>query len=414
LNQIEPDVGGIVLTSFGLARVLQVRCRGVIKCQLKGGGDGGKYKGKAALCVLNASSYQVLSQAPTGDLSSAELAQYALRLQSLAVVEAKRRHPGRAFQLYERVLTASAQLLRDKSLPQSQRGDWVIRTVKCSISGAQIAIQLHLYPAALELTKDALAVLDALERKRTASVGSSGTRGSLSVPSLERKKVTGVERGENTSMSSGDSSITSSSSSSSSGMDSAPVLDVGCVKLFGECRVRALLVTAQALLGMDQGKTLAFAALRVLEQAQGILRKYTVKPYLEHPDYKSTMKAFVSLQKDLKRLKKQAKLVIRPKAAATSQSTASPGRFASWLLRSTRRVMFADVDKKPSTTSHRSLSSSSSSAPPVAVSVTSKAMAAVVSSSTANTWTRRDTLVLSGVVAGGLVAFHCAMRRQRI
>jgi hypothetical protein len=407
LNRIEPEVGGIVLTSFGLARVLQVRSRGVIKCQLKAGREQGKRRNKkaAALCVLGASSYQVVSQGPTGDLSSAELGQYALRLQSLAVVEGRRRHAGMALQLYERVLAASAQLLQDKSLPQSQRGDWVIRTVKCSISAAQIAIQLHRYPEALDYTKDALGVLDALERKRNTSTGTPET---LTVPPSEGKKVTGFEKDEDTSISSGDSSITSSSSS---GGDRAPVLDVGCVKLFGECRVRALLATAQALLGMDQGKTLAFAALRVLEQAQGLLRRYTAKRYLEDPDFRSTMKAFVGLQKDLKRLKKQAKLVIKPRAAAPARDGGSPGRFASWLLRSTRRVMFADVDGK----APASRSPPAPSAPSVVVSAASKAMAAVVSSSpTANAWTRRDTLVLGGVVAGGVLAFHCAMRRQRI
>jgi hypothetical protein len=421
LDRIEPEVGGVVLTPFGLARVLQVRSRGVVKCQLKASGDAKAPKNKAAaLCILNESSYQVLSQAPAGDLTPLQLSQYALRLQAVAVDEARKLHAGRALQLYERVLAASSQLLQLRSaLPQSQRGDWVIRTVKCSIAAAQLAIQLGLAPAALDFTKDALGVLDALERNRSPSAG-DGTPGSRNPPELPlppppslssaARKGAAVEREEDTSTASGDSSVTSSSSSTTSG----PVLDVGYVKLFGECRIKALLVTAQALLEMEQGKTLAFAALRVLEQAQALLRKYSTKPYLANPDYKSTMKVFVSLQKDLKRLKKRAKLVIKPKVAAPAAQVTSPGRFASWLR--SRRVMFAD-DPRPKATAESAVPAASQPPSPSAVvAAASKVMAAVASSShsSSSTWTRRDSLVLGGVVAGGLVAFHCVMRRQRI
>jgi hypothetical protein len=406
LSRLDPEVGGTVLTPFGLARVLQVRSRGVVKCQLKGSSQGAK-----ALCILNESTYQVLSQVATSDMSPVELAQYALRLQTHALAEAKQHHSGRALQLYERVLAVSSQLLQQRaSMPQSQRGDWVIRTVKCSIEAARVAIQLHLFPLALDYTKDALGVIDALDRKRAAAATADGTSPPASpVRKPSSAPANGSTKDEDTSVTSTSDSSSVTSSSTSSTAPGGDLQDLGCVKLFGECRVKALLLTAQSLLEMRSGgKTLAFAALKLLDQAQTIMRKFSTRQYLENREYRSTLKVFVSLQKDLKRLKKQAKLIIKPKAPAVEKA-ASPGRFTSFFR--LRRVMFADDNDSSNKAKART--------PSPVVAVVSKAVAAVVatsssSSESSSTWTRRDTLVLGGVVAGGLVAFHCVMRRHRV
>jgi hypothetical protein len=402
LSRLDPEVGGTVLTPFGLARVLQVRSRGVVKCQLKGSIQGAK-----SLCILNESTYQVLSQVATSDMSPVELAQYALRLQTHALAEAKLHHSGRALQLYERVLAVASQLLQQRaSMPQSQRGDWVIRTVKCSIEAARVAIQLQLFPLALDYTKDALGVIDALDRKRAAAATADGTSPPASPVRKSSAPANGSTKDEDTSVTSTSDSSSVASSTTSSTAPGGDLQDLGCVKLFGECRVKALLLTAQSLLEMRSGgKTLAFAALKLLDQAQAILRKFSTRQYLENREYRSTLKVFVSLQKDLKRLKKQAKLIIKPKAPAVEKA-ASPGRFTSFFR--LRRVMFADDSDSSNKATART--------PSPVVAVASKAVAAVVASSSelSSTWTRRDTLVLGGVVAGGLVAFHCVMRRHRV
>ena len=468
--RLEPEVGGTVLTTFGLARVLQVRSRNVIKCQLEDRNSLSTTTttittANGALLVLQPDSYEVLSQHAPPVGSSALLADYALRLQCTAAREWKHRRAGRALELYQRVLIAASTLLVQPTstshslegpapLPPSQRGDWVVRSIKCHTSAAQIALSLGRPGLALDFTKEALAVLDALERKKRPSTPTALDNGAKT--SSSSKKANGGndddEDGHSTSSTGANSASSGDSNSTSSSSSDVPLQAVGQVKLFGECRLRALLLTAQALLELNSENqnssnnapssrgsssssgagTLARAALRVLEQAQKVLRRYAAPQYRARPEFRSTLKALVGIQKDLKRLKKQAKLaILQPKddaaaAEAAKAAEASTGLgFASplaWFR--PRRVWFADDKSKSSSSSSSSTSPSFSSPPNAAKSATrsdakdsvviaSRAVALATNASSHVTWTRRDTLVYGGVLAGGLMAFHYLLRQQR-
>ena len=216
----------------------------------------------------------------------------------------------------------------------TRKAEWLIQSVKCSNAAASCAMRLEQYDEALEWAKNALVILQALEKSKTPNddassqvTNTSGTHKLLewSLGQEEEKKQDDdflfVDDSE--SSDSGPGSWQSLSEQSPKQLE-----PLGAVKLFGDCRCHALLVTAEALLRKDPQHR--HASRRILEKAhKQCILKYTQSPttysddsqttdsssnrqcdsYLTNPLYRPCMKKLAVHQKNLRRIKKEIRKI---------------------------------------------------------------------------------------------------------
>jgi len=281
VNADDFEVGGQVLTLYGRGRILQVRSKQVkIQCL--------NWKlannSKVVMCINNSDVLATLSKTKATHMASVDdKCRYFAALKKAAQAELLSGRLGSALDLYRKTITVVTALLQhDTERNASQRADWLVTVVKCSNSAAMLCLELDLYGECMALTRNAMLVLDALE----------GDSGGKSRKKKDDDAVVGVSNG---SFDADDDHVSTDTPVS--------LQQVGQVKLFGECRVQALLYMATALLELDQPA----ACKTACQQAQACLVKYSAPEYMDHPEYRSILKRLVKLQKKLKEIKKQAR-----------------------------------------------------------------------------------------------------------
>lgn len=294
-HSIPPEIGGYVWTLYGRATVQELRPHQQIKVELV---DWKLAHHSKVTCILNYDTVTVLATQTLHTMSVVERLEYANALKNVASTEQQAKRYGNACHLYHETLTIVKAVLQDPAT-QEERADCLLMTVKCCNHAATCALHVDRYDQALEWTKNSMMVLDALERKASPD---------HPPPSNNNNSVAWV----------------------------------GTVKLFGECRIKALLVMAEALLGMNE----KHAAKQLLEQASGVIEHYTAPEYLRQPAFKPFVRRFVAHQKTIKALKKKCKVRTPVPAVAEEDEPV-----AETLWSRPRRVKFSDDDEKPVTSS---------------------------------------------------------------
>lgn len=280
---IEPEVGGEVFTPFGRGKVLQVRTKS-IKVRLVNWKLANQ---SPVICVFTLDNVTVLSSTKSSKMNIAEQVQYATALKTLAAQLQSAKKYGAALDVYNKLLSVVSGLLTN--LNKTERADWLVQSVKCNNHEATCCLVLELYSRALDCAKDALLVLDALEKGKAE--------------------------------------------------DDNNLQALGQVKLFGECRVKSLLLMAEALIGLQE----RHAARKIIDQAYKNIFKYTTRSsdYIQtSPEYKPVLKHLVSYHRQAKKLKRQTR---NNKIVAIDEK----GNNSSWFRR--RKVWFGGA-----TTHHES------------------------------------------------------------
>jgi hypothetical protein len=148
------------------------------------------------------------------------------------------------------------------------------------------------------------------EKKKAAAAESAAAEAGSGGSTKSSPSVATARTAAATTASSSSSETVTSEGTSSSEEDrsvSLPLQQVGEVRLFGECRIVALLHMASSLLASGQ----PHASKKTCEQAQNVLKRYSGREYLERSEYKSTLKKLVSLQKQIKVVKKRSRQAIK-------------------------------------------------------------------------------------------------------
>jgi len=312
VNEDDFEVGGQVLTLFGRGRILQVRSTQVkvhiLPWKLANG------ESKVFASIPNDQVLCVLSKCRASGMDLAQKREYVQALKRAAVAQGQARRYGCALDLYRKTIAVVTALLQEtrpgadaagsdsstsKQKHSAERADWLVTVVRCSNNAAAICLQLDLFEDCMSLTRNAMLVLDALQGEQRPSFPGPPTDTAMALQLAIDK--------------------TDSNSSCEEKKSAASPQQVGQVRLFGECKIQSLLYMAAALLKVEQ----ASACKKTCEQAQTILKQYSGREYLERSEYKSTLKRLVSLQKQIKALKKQARQAMKGKASGATITAAA-------------------------------------------------------------------------------------------
>lgn len=241
LSVEQPEVGGYVWTVYGRASVKDLRSN-LVHVELL---DWKLANNRRVTCYFQYNAVHVLATKTTRDMNISEHIEYAQALKESASSEHLLKNVGNAVSLFTQAVRVYQRVLRDAR--HEERADCLIPVVVCCNTAASNCLKLDRYDQALELSKQAMMALDALELKTVDPA--------------------------------------------------APA--VGQVKLFGESRIKALMNMAEALAGLGQKAD----AKRVLEQAEAVLRSYN--ELTSKPEFARISKHFAACQKYIKKLRKQ-------------------------------------------------------------------------------------------------------------
>jgi hypothetical protein len=229
---------------------------------------------------------------------------------------------GTALLLHQVALETTQAVLKDCN--SKERPNLLLSMVKGYNHAASCALQLDLHRKARDHAKNAIAVLDALEKKGQTQQHLQLLANGLSSPS----SVT---------------SVSSTSSFTTSSEDSAAV--VGKVKLFGECRCKALIFVARSYLEYPKCKQRhCDLAKNNLDKASAVIKKYTTKEYTGIAEMKPVLKQFVGHKRNITKYRQVARqpMTTSPSTAATATvgKDDDSKSYSTWFAN--KRVWFAD------------------------------------------------------------------------
>ncbi|GKY90892.1 hypothetical protein MPSEU_000062000 [Mayamaea pseudoterrestris] len=320
--QSVPSVGAPVLTAFGMGTVQNVSATTtntaagaatMISVTLDSWTLANNSK---VTCYLRRQDVTVLGSVSVETMTVEQTIEYAKLCKDLGV--AAQQHGklhGTALLLHETALAKTQSVLKQCSA--KERPNLFLGMVKGYNHAASCALQLDLQRKARDHAKNAIAVLDALEKK--------GQIHSL----LQQQQ-----------QASSPSSVSSSSSSLSE--DAAAI--VGRVKLFGECRCKSLILVARSYLEQANCKQRhRDLAKQHLDQASVVIKKYTSKEYTQLVEMKPVLRQFVSHKRNVTKYRMMAKM--QKEAALSSNASLSNNHndsssYSKWFAN--KRVWFAD------------------------------------------------------------------------
>jgi hypothetical protein len=237
--------------------------------------------------------------------------------------------------LHETALDVTRSMLQaddDLSLIDAdQRSTLFLTMVKGHNHAASCALGLDLCRKARDHAKNAIAILDALEKKAAAGQSPMASNGTAN---------------------------TTASTMSLSTLDSAKLL--GQIKLNGESRCKSLIFVARSYLEDSRRCRLRHCELAraSLDEANSIIKQYSSdKELLRMPEMKAVLKQFVSHRRNIQKYKRVCKQVqanlVNKHSNNNSDNYATS--YSTWFAN--KRVWFADDSSKRS----RAAASSSNS-----------------------------------------------------
>jgi hypothetical protein len=322
---LEPHIGGLVLTTFGMGTVAQVLTHNhqvqVILSSWKLAQESQQH----VVCYLRVADITIVSQQALDDMTMTQQIAFTKLLKDLACTAQNKKQTGLALSLHQTLLRACTTLLKTCHSPA--RADILVHAIKCNNHAAACALQLELRRVAREHAKTAIAIMDALQTKKTSATSASST-----------------------------TSITSTTS-------------LGEIKLFGQFRVKSLILVARSYLDLDGPTSTNYlkprhrdAAKLALDKADALVQA-TIHAAAQQDTLtkgSSTTQAQEDLRKQLasyrrqvKKLKQQYKQLQQqpPPLRSTASSSASYGTASRT---SKRMVSFADEKRasaRPTTSS---------------------------------------------------------------
>jgi tetratricopeptide (TPR) repeat protein len=318
-------VGSLILAPFGHGTVTEVRPHtGQVKVALSSWKLASE--NSTVICYLNLAEIRVLSAKSLNNMSVMEQCRFTQTLKTVACELYNDHRYGAALELFTwavEICTSLLQIDDSSSLPKNERADLLVNTVKNSNHVGQCCVQLELWQRAKQAAESAIALLDALGRKQQQQTPGATATGLMPLPSHDES-----ENG-------------STASDPSKPPSPAVLAMIGQARLFGECRVKAYLIMAQASHGLGQDKR----ALAQLDEAQAIVKKYATPDMAKQRDMRTLVKHFLSYQKKIKKLRRtiQESSSVSKVSAAPKIISPSPSEEAH---ERGRRVWFFG-EKKP-------------------------------------------------------------------
>jgi tetratricopeptide (TPR) repeat protein len=282
-ESVAPMVGDDVLTVYGRGRVIALKPPQTIVVELT---SWRLAQRSTVTCYLDSSTHQVqvVRKKTLHEMNNAwERVQHAQELKKDATRHFGTKNFEKALLIYSKAVDAVRNVQHDVNSTNELRADLVLLMITCCNNAATCCIHLAKYGLAIHFSKNALVLIDALYEKRGMKIHSILVKEGLSD-----------------------------------------------AKLFGEYKVKSLLMIAKGLVMEQQGEYAD--AMDVLKQANEAIAIYAANEEEEDSDSNSTL-LLLSQQKQVKRL--YATCIQRKKALKRKEKQRAQAMFASPLKETT-------------------------------------------------------------------------------
>lgn len=281
---VRPEVGSDVVCLYGRGRVMEIRSTtttdsthdGVVVVVVRLS-SWRLTRRSTVTCFLNIDAVRVVRHKQAYEMSVVEKVERAVELKAEASVQFTQKDYGQALQIYARAVDVVKFVQHKPDSTNVVRADLVVVMITCSNNAATCCWKLQQWDEAYKHAQQALSLLDALESKKGLKIHQE----------LQREGHHDV-------------------------------------RVFGEWKVKSLLIIARVLAERDETE----AAMNMAKKARDIVVTYTTSAiYTENAGYQLSVKQLLSNDKEL--LKLYARCKERRKAQLKKEKLRAQAMFAA-------------------------------------------------------------------------------------